>query len=248
MNRFKLSLIVGFTLIINFGFAQNDTTTTEDKSTSNNSILADIHKFRIGVYGNAALSWMKPQNIAYTSQGSRLVAGWGVNFDYNFTENYTLNTGFGFRSYGGKLKYQSRLDSATIGIMERKYKIKYIDIPINLKLKTNQIGYYTYFIQLGLNNGFRLKAAADDNFVSATGTGSYTINDVGILSTTKLYRLSFVAGIGAEYQISKSFGAIAMISYNHGLVNVLDGVNSYDNNINENAIINGITLTAGFLF
>ena len=253
MNKIKYSLLVIFLLLISYSYSQtNDSSSTSQTNTGNTvEPASEFRPFRIGVYGDLGASWMVPKNDYYIKNGSKISAGWGLLFDWNFTENYTFSSGFYLGNFGGKLKYNHKLPDANnvIGLMERKYNIKYLDIPLNLKLKTNQIGYFTYFFQIGINNGFRLSATADDIFTSTTDPKeSYAKDKIDIIGSTSLYRLSFNVGAGAEYQISKSFSAFAYLGYNNGLLNSLSGQNSVDPNVKENAIINKLSLTAGFLF
>jgi len=223
-------------------------TTPEVKTTND-----DFRRFRIVVFGNTGLSWMSPKNKEYTKKGPRFVAGWGLMLDWNFTETYTFSSGFSIGGYGGNLQFgHTRKLNDTIpvnGVMDRKYKIKYLTIPLNLKLKTNQIGYFTYFFQIGLNNHFRLSAYADDEFTSSTADkSSYSEDDVDIISNTTLYGLSFIVGAGAEYQISKSLSAFGSLTYDNGMLNALTGTNTLDPSVKENAIVNRFALTVGFLF
>ena len=45
---------------------------------------------------------------------------------------------------------------------ERKYKINYVTIPISLKMKTKEIGYFTYFGEFGANLGIKTKTRVND--------------------------------------------------------------------------------------
>lgn len=249
MNKLKALILFIFLLTVSYGFSQDAGSSNESENSAKEpTSKSDFRPFRIGVFGDFGTSWMTPKNDSYTKEGSRLVAGWGLLFDWNFTENYTFSSGFSFGGYGGKLSYDHKVDTL-IGIMERKYKIKYLEIPLNLKLKTNQIGFFTYFFQIGLNNSFRLSATADDNFsVVGNEKDSYKKENEDIIKTTSPYRLSFNVGAGTEYQISKTFSAFAKIGYYNGLTNALHGVNTVDPNVKENAVLNKVSITAGFLF
>ncbi len=210
----------------------------------------EFKAFRIGVFGETSISWMKPKmdlshSVQYQADGSRLVAGWGLLFDINFTENYTLSTGFRLGGTGGKLSYLDSVGTTTATI-HRKYELKYVEIPINLKLKTNQIGYLTYFFQIGLRPGMRLSAYVDDKFDNSNLPVRYTEFDNK--KETAFFQLGFNVGVGAEYQISKSFSAFTSLSYRDGLLDVLSGTSHYDPTLNENAFINQVALTVGFLF
>ena len=41
-------------------------------------------------------------------------------------------------------------------------KLKYLEIPLTLRLRTNEIGYITYWVQVGVGLGFNIKARATD--------------------------------------------------------------------------------------
>ncbi|MBN2747754.1 MAG: PorT family protein [Bacteroidales bacterium] len=210
----------------------------------------EFKTFRIGVFGETAISWMKPKmdlnhKVQYEADGSRLVAGWGLLFDVNFTENYTLSTGFRLGGTGGKLTYLDSLGT-TAAKLHRKYELRYVDVPIELKLKTNQIGYFTYFFQIGLRPGMRLAAYVDDKFDYSNKDDNYSEFDNK--KESAFFQLGFNVGLGAEYQISKSFSAFVGLNYRDGLIDVLSGTNAFDPTLNENAFINQVALTAGFLF
>jgi len=249
MRRLRLTILVTLLFSVSYGFSQvSDSVVTPSSKSSDTPSTDDFRAFRIGVFGEVGDSWMTSKSEGYTKDGSRLVAGWGLLFDWNFTENYTFSSGFSIGGFGGKLNYNHLTPDTALGLMNRTYKIKYLDIPLNLKLKTNQIGYFTYFFQVGLNNSFRLSAMADDVFTSVTSNESYIKDDVDIKESTSLYRLSFNVGAGAEYQISKSFSAFGYISFNNGLLSSLNGQNTADKSIKENAIVNRVSITAGLLF
>ena len=173
--------------------------------------------------------------------------------DINFTQNYTFSTGVKYTSFGGKLKFNDTLGVNGVtenGVMNRKYRVNYIEIPLALKLKTNQMGYLTPFVQIGLHNGFRLNAYADNEF--AYGVGSTVATEGNdILDKTSFYRLSLEFSIGTEYEISQSFSGFAMLSFHNGLTNSLNGMN-YDwetkSESKESAMFKKFALTVGFMF
>lgn len=243
---FLLSILLFGFSFISYGQIDESTTDLEkDKNTNE-----DFRKLRIGVYGDASFAWMKPDmdienEIQYESNGTRIVAGWGLFLDWNFTENYTFSTGFRLGGSGGNLKYLDSI-SGFSGTVHRKYILKYIEIPLDLKLKTNQIGYFTYFFQIGLRPGFRLSASAIDKY-DGTNLPNKTF-DISGKDETSFLQFGFNAGIGAEYQISKSFSAFVSLNYRNGMIDVLKGSNSKDTSLKENAFVNSVALSAGFLF
>lgn len=253
MKTKKLFLSIFLLSVSLIGFSQE--TDNQSDNTAKKSPEPVFKPFRIGIYGDAALSWMTPKmdevtDIKYTSGGLRAVAGWGLFFDLNFTENYTFSSGFRLGGTSGRLTFKDSINidnlSPTTGTIYRIYSLRYLEIPLDLKLKTNQIGYFTYFFQIGLRPGFRLEAQATDKF-DGTSLPNRTL-DISGKDQTSFLQLGFNVGVGAEYQISKSFSAFASISYRNGLIDVLRSDNLMNPAINENAYISNVALTTGFIF
>ncbi|RLD67846.1 MAG: hypothetical protein DRI84_01360 [Bacteroidetes bacterium] len=254
MKTIKYIILILVISITSQTYAQTDS--TQIGAQSNVPVptpKTEYQKYRLGVYGDMGLSWLKPKSTEYESQGSRFSYNYGLIVDVNFTENYTFSTGININSLGGKLKYSDSLkveasDSvATRGVMNRKYQVSYIEIPLFLKLKTNQMGYFTPFVQLGLRNGFRLSSFSDDEFIYDGKTEDN--EDVDIEEETAFYTLSFSVGIGTEYAVSKSFSAYAILSYDNGLTTAINGENYIGTSLTkQNAMFKKIGLTIGFLF
>jgi hypothetical protein len=254
----KLSFLLLMIALISTSvlFAQEDSTEVGAQSNvpAPTSKKTDYQKFKLGVYGDLGLSWLKPKSKEYESQGTRFSYNYGLIVDVNFTENYTFSTGININSFGGHLKYTDSIKVKTSDTtltrisVDRKYRIDYIEIPLFLKLKTNQMGYYTPFIQLGLRNDFRLSAFSDDEYTF--GGKSETTEDIEIVDETAFYTLSFSVGIGTEYAISRSFSAYAILSYDNGLTSAINGENYLlDGSLSkQSAMFKKFGLTIGFLF
>ena len=215
---------------------------------------SEFRVVRLGISGALGISYMNPKTEGYTKEGSTLSYKYGLLIDYNFTKNYTFSSGVYFNSLGGKLAYNDSIklgDNTTYtkGVMNRSYRINYLEIPTMLKLKTNQMGYLTYFTQLGLRHNFRLTSYSNDNF--DYGTGTDTKDNVDMVDNTSFYRLSFSVGVGAEYAISQSFSVFGYLEFDNGLTNSLTNEKKKDGEIisqEENALIKNFALTVGLLF
>ncbi|HHB52064.1 MAG TPA: PorT family protein, partial [Saprospiraceae bacterium] len=208
------NLIVSFLFVlvtIGYTNAQTDTTAIKTKSVETDNYVpqSDFRTVRLGIFGTIGSSWMKPKTTGYESQGSKLAYSYGLLVDYNFTENYTFSSGVSFNSLGGNLSYQDSAivsgNTKAIGTLNRSYRINFIEIPTLLKLKTNQMGYFTYFAQLGLRHNFRVSSFADDNFIYDNPSKTLTSEDQEMKEYTSFYRLSFSFALGAEYALSQTF-------------------------------------------
>ena len=251
-NSFQKSIL----LIFIFSFIYSLT------AYSQNSNAADAEKyipqseyrvFRLGISGGMGFSWMKPKTDGYEKNGSTFSYSYGLLTDYNFTKNYTFSSGINFNRLGGKLKlpkYTKVVDSIGEGTIYRTYQINSLEIPTLLKLKTNQIGYITYFAQLGLKHNFNLSSFANDELHH--GESVTSTKDIDMADFTTFYRVSINLGFGVEYALSQTLSAFAYLEYDNGLNSSLTKQKTNSNgelrSPNENAFIRKFGVTFGLLF
>ena len=251
-NTIKSIIILSLLMISSF-IALNST--AQDTSSGDNYVpQSDYRLLRLGITSGMGFAWMKPKTDGYEKNGSTFTYNYGIIIDYNFTKNYTFSSGLSFNQLGGKLHYAN--DTSIVGsvphngVLERKYQINSLELPTLLKLKTNQMGYLTYFAQIGLKHNFQLSSFADD--VVTYGNETKATQDIDMADNTSFYRISFNAGLGAEYAISQTFSAFAYLEYDNGLSNSLSNekTNSDGKIISkkEKAFIKKFAITFGFLF
>ncbi|MFN0033256.1 MAG: porin family protein [Flavobacteriales bacterium] len=204
--------------------------------------------WKIGFKLNPNVSWQKPDSKHMTNEGTNIRLGFSLMVDKHFTDNYALGLGLNIFTTGGKLSYL-RVQSMeipglvnnydVISSVNRTYKLQYGEVPFTLKLRTNEIGYITYWGQFGLGLGFNIKAKADDEVdylkqaTGDTGAGedrwedsvleSVTTEDEDIKDDIKLFRTSLIIGAGIEYSLSGSTSIIAGFTYNNGFSNAMNG-------------------------
>lgn len=206
---------------------------------SSSAIFAQGLKFT--VFADPKLSWMSPDLKDVSSEGSKLGVNIGLNVDNYFAKNYAFMTGISIDNTGGKLKYdfEKNMDtrSAEDSIIPTgsvlNYKLQYINIPLGLKFKTNQIGYTTFYTHLGINGGINIKATGEvDNF---------ELNNENISEEVKLFTLGYFIGAGVEYSIAGSTAIVIGITYTNGFIDITP-----DNN--NKVTLSNFALRLGVLF
>jgi hypothetical protein len=202
---------------------------------------------KLGLKVSPNIGWMSPGTKGYSSDGARLGATIGFISDFYFAENYALSTGFNFQFINGKLNYNDSLLIDKNRVYEevfRKYNLIFLEIPLMIKMKTKNFGKISYFGQIGIGTGFRIKATSKDNLVPA-------IKDMGTPENfnegTTLIRESILVGIGCEYMVDESSRILFGISYSNALNNILTGEN-YKYNLVEKSQLNFAEINIGFLF
>jgi opacity protein-like surface antigen len=220
------------------------------------------HLFHFGLKASPDLSWFNSSIKTITNDGSRLGFGYGLTTEFGFTKNYAFSTGLEIINAGGKLKFpdstlytlpgvaHSNLKDSSIN--NRTYKLRYIEIPLLLKLKSNRQGPMTYFGQFGLDLAVRWQALANDNITASNVTS--TNNDVDISKDVSLMRLALDIGLGVEYNLQGSTSLEFSLNYSNGFTNGLKSnsvylfTKNFATALQQNAVFNYVGLTIGVLF
>jgi hypothetical protein len=212
--------------------------------------------FHFGLHFSPLIGWMKPDALGYTSEGSLLNINYGFSTEFRIATNYTFATGLDIMTTGGKLRYPHQMrinetdDLPLEGVLLRRYKTQYLQLPLSIRMRTNEIGYLTFYGQFGFTTGFNLSAKANDEFDYAGSTtgGKIKSDDVDIQKEVSFFRAGMLIGIGAEYSLGGSTALSAGFAFNNGFTDVLKGKNSIDTQKEENAISNLIEVSLGIIF
>lgn len=200
----------------------------------------NAQQMRFGIITSPGLSWFKTDISRIKGDGSKLGINIGLVADRYFAEHYAFSTGISIHSLGGYLKFNERkiLESSSgndtlLPNTKAKYKLQYIHIPIALKFKTTEIGYMTFYAQLGLNALINIKARGD--------VDSQNISDTDISKEISRFYLGYHIGAGVEYKIVGNTALIGGIQYMNGFTDV-----TTDNA--EKTLMHGIEFRIGVLF
>jgi len=177
----------GFSQDVRFGFTVSPTFGFTNVEPSNNNQVDGI-SYTEDTDGNVGI-----------------VYGALVDFDFTGEDRYFFHSGL--------TMHHTSMDVETVGEAPgnnaTKVNFNYLEIPMTLKLRTNDIGYLRYFGQFGVNNGIKVGDKVEGG--AANGT-----TDIGS------YNASLNMGGGVEYTISDDTDLVAGAYYNNGFSNVLD--------------------------
>ena len=117
-----------------------------------------------------------------------------------------------------------------------------------IKMKTNDIGDFRFFGQIGLQPGVRIGSKAKDSFKSVAPPSTVKREWRTIDSQTNLFRVAMVVGAGIEYPIDNSTSLVGGINFVNGLSDVLKGDNEVDSTVEHLAVPNAFEITLGIIF
>lgn len=238
----------------------------------------EFQKFRMGFKASPNISWMQPRDRHFVNEGAAARFGFGFVADIFFAPNYAIGTGVNIIRNGGNLSY---LELERFGPEElifrrtRSYSNQYVEVPFTFKLRTNEIGYITYWAQFGFGAGININARGDDEknylFEKATEEGVViwrpTTQETAFQENSnfsedvRLFRASMIIALGIEYSLAGTTSLLVGVTYNNGLTNsmartnairtendspIFRGVNP--ETVRLDAIANSIELNIGILF
>ncbi len=206
-----------------------------------------------GLRVGADLGWVKPDTEGYKSEGVQMGFTWGFTGEFFLMENYAIQTGFNVNFNGGEMSYpyithlsNDTMTTTTMGTLNRKYNLKYLQIPLCLKMKTDISDKFRLFGKIGLGTAFNLSAKATDDFVYFGGTQSSSKKNIN--EEIALMRESLIIGGGVEYKLKGSTALILELTYDNAFNNMLTGEDPGLTVSDPKALLNFVELGAGIVF
>ena len=218
-------------------------------------------QIKLGLKLSPQITWVAPESKGISSGGSKINASYGLMFDYYFTENYAFATEISVANYAGELIVKdSKITRGVIPAVSQDvnyiYRTQYVSVPLMLRMRTNEIGYFRYYADFGLDLALLVRAKADINNSSIDLTevnvntpdkkDEYTIesNDIPSIKyndDVAILRTAMVIGVGIQYKIFGNTLLVAGARYNKAL-------NNFTVEDDWKAQMNAVSLNLGVLF
>lgn len=182
-----------------------------------NSFAQDASQIRLGLTAHPTFGFLKIEN----GKGNGLSTGftYGLMSDFEFAENYCFGTGLTITSINGTgslLNYQPYHAGVNgDAAYDVKFKMQYLQIPLTVKLKTDEVDEIKWFGQFGLTTDFRISARQD-----VEQNNNQLADHVSATDRTKFFRAGMIIGGGAEYRLSGKTSLVGGLTYNNGLTNI----------------------------
>jgi len=195
------------------------------------SIAFGQSPFRFGFQLSPNFTWISTNDNRINGNGSNLGLKLGMIGEryFNNSDRYALMFGLGFAfNQGGTLKHdqggnlwaESDLsdDLRTLpdGV-NLKYGIQFVEIPIGLKMRTQEFGYLRYFAEPAFTLGIRTQARGSIN-----AEGGIDAEDLDIKDDVGFLNLSWGIGAGVEYNIGESTTLVGGLFFQSGFIDITD--------------------------
>jgi len=195
---------------------------------------------RISMSVHPQLVWFTSDNDKVKNNGVTTGINTLLEMDFFFAERYAFYTGISLDNTGGRLSYSDTIlfkvsgeEKSIPSGTELKYRLQYLGIPLGLKLKTQEIGYTTFFINLGFTPMINLRSRI-------YGTGVFPDKSNG-KDETGLFNINYFLSAGVEYSLGGSTSLTGGLGYTSGFMDVTARP---DDKINSRSLF----IKAGILF
>ena len=172
-----------------------------------------------GIHADPVISWFSTDIKQVQNDGARAGFNFGLTYNKYFAPNYSFSTGISLMRAGGRLVSS---DTTVLEFSKSKYtvlpgnpvvyKIQYLVFPIGLKLQTNQIGYITYFTDLGLDPKIVISRKAD--------IPSLGLTDENASNELRMFNLSYHVTAGIEYSMGGTTALVFGLNFDNNFVDI----------------------------
>lgn len=171
-----------------------------------------------GVHIDPVISWFASDIDSVSNDGARSGFNFGISAYRYFGPNYAISTGLNIISAGGRLKTRntttfdltSGVDPVVPANTPVVYKIQYLAVPIGLKLQTNQIGFITFFTDLGIDPKLVIGKKVDiDRLENQKAPGEI-----------KPFNISYHVIAGIEYDMGGSTAVVLGLGFDNNFADI----------------------------
>jgi opacity protein-like surface antigen len=206
-------------------------------------IISDENKYEFGLRIAPNISWVTPDSKSIDANGISLDWNYGFTVSRYINERYAFGTEINVVNVTSKIKYdrvylyKSDVVQGYSNDLSMTYNLRYLQIPILFKMRTNPIngGKLRVFGEFGMGLGLLIRSKIDvsssvvqvDN-IDAKNPDAADKFDIRADSTSAAYdksvsffNPSFIIGGGIQYDLFSNTKVYTGLRYNGGLVDML---------------------------
>lgn len=199
-------------------------------------------QFRIGLTASPEFNFPRILASNVSSGGVSVGLNYGLLVDFTIgeVERYAFSTGITHRMANVSIENIKLMDGSTEYTARQKLKLQYVEIPLTMRLRTNEIGYITYYGQMGFIPGILISSRYDQT--ADNSDPAYNFKNEKNKETVGL-NLSLHVGGGIEYSLGGATAVMVGLYYNNGFTKIYKA--SF---LDDKVSLRNIGLRLGLLF
>lgn len=202
-------------------------------------------KLKFGLAGGPSFNWVKIKTNDINATKVPVTFNYGFYGDFQLTGNpkYYFSTGILFNNFSFDLDYKAAKswNGLLVATQEvSQMKLGYLNIPLGVKMRTDEIGYSRFAGWFGLGTGFRINSSEQ---VTRTWTVSGVNYDesetIEKITEARVFKASVRLGAEWERKITKETYFVLGATFENGLTSLLKG-NTYKLDSAGNVDLSGL--------
>jgi hypothetical protein len=200
-------------------------------------------KTRLSFTGSPSINWLSSDIQGVESTKAAIGFDYGINADFFFDEDhrYAFATGLLINNVRGNLRYYD--DAGSIRFAgetfasgtQFRYRLKYVEVPLTVKLQTSQFRRWAYWGQFGFSSFVNIMAKGDsDNGV----LDKHNIHD-----EVSLFNVALNIGIGSNFDLGSNNAVTVGLIYKNGFIDVTS-----NEQFDDKTTLNSVVLKLGLIF
>ena len=205
------------------------------------SSWAQTH-MRLSFTASPSINWMNTTSDHITDQKAVLGYDFGIMSDVFFSvnENYSFSTGLLIVNTGGKASYRADQPFSFAGeqlpqSVDIRYRLRYLEVPLALKLRTNEFHRIFYWGLFGVSPMINIGANGD----SSDGS----LNKDSIHDEVNMFNFAMNVGLGFDFDLGASNSVSAGLIFQNGLTDI-----TTDNAFTDKVNVNSLKIRLALLF
>ena len=189
--------------------------------------LLNGQDYRYGIYISPLISWFRTDIDEVKNEGARAGFDFFITAERNLTRNWSFISGLGFITSGGRLKSSKadvfRFPDYTATVAEGQpviYKIQYITIPVGIRVKTEEIGYLTYFAEFGLDPKVVVSGKVD--------IPSAHIRNERAMTEIRRINMGYHLNAGIDYSIDGSTSLVLVLGFENNFFDITKDIDGQE--------------------
>lgn len=172
-----------------------------NSSTSNTS--QEEKNFRLGLSINPNIGWLRYNDGDAYETSSKIGFSYGLVADLGFAKNYYFSTGLLINSINSNVDIKAD--------EKKEIRLQYVDVPLTVKLKSDENTLGRYYGQFGFTAGFKVsgKEKIGDNSKKQDIEGD------------DIFRLGLQLGGGMEWKLSDNLNLMTGLTFNNGFTRAI---------------------------
>lgn len=178
-----------------------------------NTSYSSYKPVSLGISFSPNISWMRYGDQEDFSSTAGLGFSYGLLADFAVAENYYFSTGLLINNLWSDTSIDLPSPPPYNSLPAKlQYRLQYIEIPLAVKLKSEQRYHRSYYGKFGFSTGVKISGK------QRVGDQSPRQN----IENAQLFRLGLQIGGGVEWQLDHNLRLMTGLSFNNGFTKVMD--------------------------